>query len=124
MPRPGCTRRFLAHPLFSPAPPMTITQRILLHVAAGTGLVVAVVTAMTYRLVFDALKERELRLLETYVHERAEREEARFQQVQSNLSLVRGQFLKRLEKPMSAEYLEEQWNRWYRLFPDGAWRTR
>src|SRR4051794_10131819 len=103
---------------------MTITQRILLHVAVGTGLVVAVVTAVTYKLVFDALKERELRLLQTYVQERAEREEARFQQVQSNLALVRGQFLKRLEKPMADEYLEAQWNRWYRLFPDGAWRTR
>src|SRR4051794_7366591 len=103
---------------------MTITQRILLHVAVGTGLVVAVVTAVTYKLVFDALKERELRLLQTYVQERAEREEARFQQVQSNLALVRGQFLKRLEKPMADEYLEAQWDHWYRLFPDGAWRTR
>lgn len=103
---------------------MSVARKLLLHMALGAAFVVVVVTTVTYGLVFDALKKSGLRNLEIYVAERAEREEARFQQVQSNLHLVRGQFLKRLEKPMSPDYLEERWNYWYRLFPDGAWRTR
>lgn len=103
---------------------MSVSRRLLLHVALGAAFVVAVVTAVTYALVFDALKKSGLRNLEIYVSERAQREEARFQQIQSNMLLVRGQYLKRLEKPMSAEYLEERWNYWYEKFPDGAWRTR
>lgn len=103
---------------------MSVSRRLLLHVALGAAFVVAVITAVTYALVFDALKKSGLRNLEIYVSERAQREEARFLQVQSNLLLVRGQYLKRLEKPMSPEYLEERWNYWYRKFDDGAWRTR
>lgn len=103
---------------------MSVARKLLLHVALGAAFVVAVVTAVTYGLVFDALKKSGLRNLETYVTERAQREEARFQQVQSNMLLVRGQYLKRLEKPVSPEYLEERWNHWYEKFPDGAWRTR
>jgi signal transduction histidine kinase len=104
-------------------PTMTITKRILLNVAIGTGLVVAVVTAVTYLLVFRALKQRDLQNLQTYVAERALREEARFQQVQSNLLLVRGQFLIRMAAPRGTRD-EATWNYWYRYYPDGAWRTR
>jgi len=64
---------------------MTVARRILLHVALGAVFVVAVVTAVTYRLVYDAVTQRDLRHLKTYVDERALREEARFQQVQSNM---------------------------------------
>jgi PAS domain S-box-containing protein len=103
---------------------MTVAHRILLHVALGVAFVVAVVTAVTYKLVYDALKQSGLRQLDTYVAERAEREEARFQQVQSNLQLVRGMFLKRLDTPMAPEEIEKQWNHWYRKYPDGAWRSR
>lgn len=79
---------------------MTVARRLLIHVAFGVAFVVAVVTAVTYWLVFDALKRSGLRQLDTYVRERAEREEARFLQVQTNMTLVRAQFLARLDAPM------------------------
>ncbi|MGB8168259.1 MAG: HAMP domain-containing sensor histidine kinase [Chthoniobacteraceae bacterium] len=103
---------------------MTVARRILLHVALGAAFVIAVVTAVTYTLVYEALKQRDLQLLATYVNERAQREEARFQQVETNLRLVRGQFLKRLERPLAPEQVEERFNYWYRRYEDGAWRSR
>lgn len=103
---------------------MTVAQRILLHVALGAAFVIAVVTGVTYKLVYDALTRRDLQLLSTYVDERAQREEARFQQIETNLRLVRGQFLKRLETPMPPEHVEERFNYWYRRYDDGAWRSR
>lgn len=102
---------------------MTIPQRILWHVAVGAGLVIAVATAVTYGIVYDAARQRDLKHLETYVTERARREEIGFQQVQVNLSLVHGQFLKRMEAPLPRDY-QEKWNARFRLFPDGAWRSR
>jgi signal transduction histidine kinase len=82
-----------------------------------------VVTAVTYTLVFEALRQRDLKHLETYVEERGLREEARFQQVQSNLELARGQFLKRLESAKPKD-LEARWNERFLFYPDGAWRSR
>jgi hypothetical protein len=35
---------------------MTVARRLLIHVTFGVAFVVAVVTAVTYALVFDALK--------------------------------------------------------------------
>lgn len=102
---------------------MTVPQRILLHVAAGAAMVIAVATAVTYGIVLDAARQRDLRHLETYVTERARREELGFQQVQTNLTLVRGQFLKRMESPVPRNY-EALWAERFRLFPDGAWRSR
>src|ERR1051325_10275299 len=102
---------------------MTIPQRILLHVAAGAGLVIAVATAVTYGIVYNGAKQRDLKHLATYVTERARREEIGFQQVQANLMLVRGQFLKRMESPIPRNY-ETQWNGRFELFPDGAWRSQ
>jgi len=102
---------------------MTVPQRILLHVAAGAGVVIVVATAVTYAIIYDAAKQRDLKHLETYVAERARREEIGFQHVQANLTLVRGQFLKRMESPVPADY-QAKWNDRFRLFPDGAWRSR
>lgn len=102
---------------------MTIPRRILLQVAIGASLVIAVSTAVTYELVYDNATERGLKHLETYVSERARREELGFAQVQANLALVRGQFLKRMEAPIPANY-ETKWNERFRIFPDGAWRSR
>ena len=53
---------------------MTIPQRILLHVATGAALVIAVATAVTYGIVYEGAKQRDLKHLETYVRERARRE--------------------------------------------------
>lgn len=103
---------------------MTVARRILLQVALGAAVVLAVATAVTYKVVYDALTANDLQLLETYVKERSQREEARFQQVQSNLALVRAQFLKRLETPPSDEVVQRQFDHWYRRYEDGAWRSR
>ena len=103
---------------------MTVSRRILWQVAVGVIFVVTVATTVSFWLVYDALKRRDLRQLETYVTERAEREEARFQIVETNMKLVRGQFLKRLAVPMTAEQVEARFNYWNRRYPDGAWRTR
>src|SRR5262245_3156683 len=103
--------------------PMSVSRRILAPVALGVAFVVSVVTAVTYALVYEALKARGLEHLATYVSERAQREEARFQQVQSNLLLVRAQFLKRLEAPMPPGFLKK-WDLYYRRYADGAWRSR
>jgi signal transduction histidine kinase len=102
---------------------MTIPQRILLQVAVGAGLVIAVATSVAYGLVYHAAKQRALMHLETYVAERSRREEAGFQQVQANLALVRGQFLKRMEAPIPGNY-QTKWDERFRRFPDGAWRSR
>jgi len=102
---------------------MTIPQRILLHVAVAAGLVIAVATAVTYGIVFNGAKQRDLKHLETYVRERTRREETGFKQVEVNLALVRGQFLKRRESPIPRNY-DAQWNDRFELFPDGAWRSR
>lgn len=101
---------------------MTIPQRILLQVAIGAVLVIVVAIAVTYGIVYDTAKQRDLKHLETYVNERSRREEAGFKQVQENLALVRGQFLKR-RGPIARNY-EGQWNQRFELFPDGAWRSR
>src|SRR5262245_56835120 len=101
---------------------MTIPQRILLHVALGAGLVIAVATGVTYEIVYKSAKRRDLNHLATYVTERARREEIGFQQVEANLLLVRGQFLKRMEAPIPRD-VDEKWNARFGLFPDGAWRS-
>jgi signal transduction histidine kinase len=103
---------------------MTVARRLLIHVALGVAFVVVVVTAVTYALVYDALKKSGLKQLDTYVGERAEREEARFLGIQTNMLLVRAQFLQRLERATSPEHIEERFNTWYRHYEDGAWRSR
>jgi signal transduction histidine kinase len=102
---------------------MTIPQRILTHVAIGAGIVIAVATAVTYELVYDGATQRDLKHLETYVRERTRREEIGFKQVEVNLNLVRGMFLRRMESGLPGNY-DTIWNARFELFPDGAWRSR
>jgi PAS domain S-box-containing protein len=102
---------------------MTVTNRILIQVAIGAALVIAVSTAVTYAIVYDAARQHGLAQLDTYVAERTEREEAFFQQIQSNLELVREQFLRRDAFPPPRDY-QQQWDKWFEKFPDGAWRSR
>jgi len=102
---------------------MNIPQRILLHVAIAAGTVIAVATAVTYGIVYRDAKLRDLKHLQTYVNERSRREEIGFRKVDENLRLVRGQFLKRIEGPIPADY-ETKWNNRFRLFPDGSWRSQ
>src|SRR5262245_43421610 len=102
---------------------MTIPQRILSHVAIGAGVVIAVATAVTYEIVYNGATQRDLKHLETYVTERARREEIGFKQVEVNLALVRGQFLKRMEAPVPPDD-QLLWNERFKLFPDGSWRSR
>jgi len=102
---------------------MTVSRRIIALVGLGAAFIVAVVTAVTYWLVYGALKQRDLQHLATYVSERTQREEARFQQIQSNLTLARAQFLKRLDAPFT-DNLAVRWDRQYSYYEDGAWRSR
>lgn len=102
---------------------VSISRRILLQVALATAAVIAMATAVTYRIVFEAARQRDLRHLETYVQERSLREEAGFRQIAANLTLVRGQLLKRMEAPIPSDY-QTKWDERFRLFPDGAWRSR
>ena len=46
---------------------MTVARRLLFHVALGVAFVVAVVTAVTSALVYDALKRRDRQHLTTYL---------------------------------------------------------
>jgi len=102
---------------------MNIPQRILLQVAIGAGLVIAIATGVTYGIVYNSARQRALNHLETYVNERARREENAFKQVQANLTLVRGQFLKRMEGPLPRD-IPGQWNSRFLLYQDGSWRSR
>src|SRR5262245_40183630 len=102
---------------------MTIPQRILTHVAIGAGIVIAVATAVTYKIVYDGAKQRDLKHLETYVRERTRREEISFKQVEVNLNLVRGMFLRRMESGLPGNY-DSIWNARFELFADGSWRSR
>ncbi|HEX5220473.1 MAG TPA: ATP-binding protein [Verrucomicrobiae bacterium] len=102
---------------------MTIPQRILLHVALGAGLVIAVATGVTYGIVFESSKQRDLKHLATYVTERARREAIGFQHIQANMLLVRGQFLKRMQAPIPRD-VEEKWNARFELFRDASWRSK
>src|SRR5262245_17336048 len=106
-----------------PVKTVTVTNRILLQVAIGAALVIAVTTAVTYAIVYDAVRQRDLNQLATYTAERARREEAGFRRIEDNLKLVRGQFLKRMEAPIPSDY-QGKWDHRFRLFPDGAWRSR
>jgi hypothetical protein len=102
---------------------MTIPQRILVHVAAGAGLVIAVATAVTYGIVLESAKQRDLQHLATYVSERARREAIGFHQIEANLLLVRGQFLKRMESPVPRD-VDQVWKARFELFSDGSWRSK
>jgi signal transduction histidine kinase len=102
---------------------MSITHRILLHVGLGTALVVAVVTAVTYRWVYAALQTRDLKQLEIYMAERTRLEERGFRTIYSNLEVVRGQFLKRDKEPVFPD-VQARWDARFMLYPDGAWRSR
>lgn len=102
---------------------MTVSRRILWQFVVAAGLVIVVSSAVTYKLVFDAAAQRNLDVLRTYVTERTRREEAEFRNIEGNLRLVRGQFEKRMEAAMPP-FMNDRWEGRFRLFPDGAWRSR
>lgn len=102
---------------------VTVTNRILLQVAAATGMVIAVGTAMTYRLVLRSAERQAISHLSDFVAERARFQESEFLKVEQNLKMVRGLFLKRLAQP-NGENLDLEWNRRFDRYPDGAWRTK
>jgi len=102
---------------------MTVAYRILRNVAIGAALVIAVVSAVTYRLVYQAAEQRTVEHLNTYVAERTRREEASFRTIYSNLEVVRGQFLSRDDAPPYPD-VQARWDKRFMLYPDGAWRNR
>lgn len=102
---------------------MTLSRRLLIHVVIGAAIATAVVSYVTYRIVYQAAEQRALEHLNTYVSERTKREEANFRTIYSNLEVVRSLFLQRLSEPPPAD-LEARWNERFELYPDGAWRNR
>ncbi|HSJ03366.1 MAG TPA: hypothetical protein VK956_12970, partial [Verrucomicrobium sp.] len=102
---------------------MTVSRRILWQFAVAAALVILVTSSVTYKLVFDEATERHLDVLRTYVSERALREEAEFRNIEGNLRMVRGQFQKRMEAPAPPQ-VEARWDSRFKLFPDGAWRSK
>src|SRR5262245_36137264 len=102
---------------------MTVANRLLIHVVLGAAFVIAVVAGLTYHFVYQAAEHRALESLNTYVSERARREEAGFQTIYSNLEVVRGQFLKRDKEPIFPD-VQERWDKRFMVYPDGAWRSR
>lgn len=101
---------------------MNVSHRILVHVAVGASLVIAVVAGVTYQLVFKAGEERVIEHLNTYVSERMRREEASFRTAYVRLETVRGLFIVRDERPVPAN-IQEQWDALVHRDPDGGWRT-
>lgn len=102
---------------------MNVSHRILVHVAAGTAAVIAVVAWVTYALVFDAQEKRVVEHMQTYATERMRREEASFETAYMRLETVRGLFLVRDQQPVPAD-IDARWNAVVRHDPDGGWRTR
>lgn len=102
---------------------MTVAQRILAHITLGAGVVIAATSAAAYAIIYEAAKQRDLQHLQTYVAERARREEAGFRRIEANLQTVCGQFLKRNSSPVPANY-QKLWDERFERFPDGAWRSR
>ncbi len=102
---------------------MTLSHRILLQIAIAAGLVILVATGVTYWLVFSAAEQQGLNHLSDYVAERARVEEAGLRRIAENLELARGQFLRRNPAPPPLDF-QEQWDKWFEKYPDGAWRSR
>ncbi len=102
---------------------MTITRRILFQIAIAAGLVILIASGVTYGLVYRTVEQQGLDHLRDYVAERARVEETRLLHVRENLETVRGIFLRRFSPPPPRD-VQQQWDRWFELHPDGAWRSR
>ncbi len=86
-------------------------------------MVIAVATGVTYGIVYDNARARDLQHLATYVKERARREAIGFRQIEANMLLVRGQFLKRMEAGRPRD-IEQKWRDRFEVFADGSWRSK
>jgi len=102
---------------------VTITNRILLQLAAAAGLVIVAATGATYLLVHAEAERQGLNHLSDYVAERARVEETKFEHVQENLQMVRAQALRRFAAPIPSDH-QAQWDEWFERYPDRAWRSR
>ena len=102
---------------------MTVTNRILLQIAAAAGLVIVVSSTATYRMVYRTAERQGLNHLSDYVAERARVEETKFAHIAENLEMVRGQFIQANATPVARGY-QEQWDVNFQRYPDGAWRSR
>lgn len=101
---------------------MTVSRRLLLHVALGAVLVIAGVAGVTYWLVYREAERLVMERLDTYVAERTRREEASFRLVYQNLETARGLYLRRDAQPPPAD-IQARWDALVRRDPDGGWRT-
>ncbi|MCB1078213.1 MAG: HAMP domain-containing protein, partial [Verrucomicrobiae bacterium] len=101
---------------------MTVSRRLLTHVAVGTALVVAGVAGVTYWMVRQQAERLVIERLDTYVAERTRREQATFDLVLRNLETVRSLYLSRDEQPMPPD-LQARWDTLVRHDPDRGWRS-
>jgi signal transduction histidine kinase len=101
---------------------MTLSRRLLIHVALGSALVIAGVAAVTYGMVHQESERLVIERLDTYVAERTRREESVFRQVHLNLETVRSLYLSRNEQPIPAD-IQARWDALIRHDPDGGWRS-
>jgi hypothetical protein len=102
---------------------MTVARRILIHVALGAAVVLAVVAGVTYYLVYEQAEARAVDQLTTYVRERTQLEEARFETIYNNQEIVKGLILQRDLRPVPDD-VDAQWDKLFVKDPDGAWRSR
>src|ERR1043165_3891516 len=99
---------------------MTVARRILIHVALGAAVVLAVGAGATYLLVHEQAEARAVDQLTTYVRERTQIEEARFETIYNNQEIVKGLILQRDLRPVPDD-VQAQWDRLFVKDPDGAW---
>lgn len=104
-------------------PRKSLTRRALVRIGliAGAGLVLS--TILTYRIVYDALEETRLGMLNQDAREGARREEERFVNAEAALDLLRSEFAAHLARgpaPDDAEWFAARLSQ----DPDGAVRTR
>ena len=101
---------------------MTVSRRLLIHVALGSALVIAGVAAVTYWLVHQEAERLVIERLDTYVAERTRLEQSGFDLVHHNLETVRSLYLNRDAKPIPPD-IQARWDEQIRRDPDGGWRS-
>ncbi|NQU57547.1 MAG: cache domain-containing protein, partial [Rhodospirillales bacterium] len=103
--------------------PTSIAKRTLASVALGIGVVIVVITAISYYYVLSTVTDQSLQGLDKYISERVEREQTIFAIALANQESLKQELLFRL-KEFGKTDPAKQFNRLFELFPDGTTRSR
>ncbi len=107
----------------NPSPRHSLTRRALARIGVMAGLGLVISTAVTYRIVYQAMEETRLEMLGQDAVENARREEGRFMNAETTHRLLKEVFLERLARGPSAE--DDAWfDAHCRRDDDGAVRSR